>query len=346
MKHSGLILVALALALVAVAAPMSWYVSPLGDARKAALQEGIRTEFLWCGNKASFSLPQGKWNDVTVTFWTRLSATNEFDVINALQTVGLTYSPEAIQRNLPDELAGGAGWGVDGGTNVSGSLSLPYTFTPHPSYSNLFANVAGTVGEFGCYTINAVVTNAIGISLGGIEHTLTPGTNIFNSYAGPSPYFTITGSGNVKIGMSKMRWHQYFDRINGVIEKDEYGNDTAYFTRNSMISNELVFVSCRMHLDSSSHYTRDDMFHYLGNYPLGKTITNALPDNPSCRAFDSRGDYKVGYAGIGRLAAYESIRVDFFDGRVHTRWLSDEELQRTYRNGKEEIERRLIPRFK
>ena len=135
-----------------------------------------------------------------------------------------------------------------------------------------------------------------------------------------------------------MYWHQYFDRINGVATEE--GGHLA-LTAASIVTNEIVMVSCRMHLDGTSHYTRDDMLHFDGGLPQGRTDTNALPANPSCRAFDSRGDYAVGLIGLGD--APDHLSVEIFDFRVHPWWLSDEEVQRTYRNGKEEIQRRGWP---
>lgn len=324
-------------------APTQWLVSPLGDARKAWVKYDIPRNALWNGGKVSFEIPAGNWNDVTATFWIRNFSTNAaVSTLNVYQTIGLTYCPEPLQRNLPDALDGAGGWGVPGGVAVSGSLAIPLAMEPHWSYTNRVQNTvpSNDKNRFGVYSVNAIVDAPMGLSIGGVEHVLTPGTNSFNSYGGPSPYVTITGSGNVQVGVSRMYWHEYFDRINGVAESIE---EASTFTRESIVTNEMVFVSCRIHLDESGHWTRDDMVHWDGNDVQGKTVTNSLPLNPACRSLSSRGDYKVGLVGLG---SDDRLLVDVFDFRVHSWWLSDSELAQTRLNGKQELIRRGIPKNK
>lgn len=323
--------------------PTRWLVSPLGDARKAWVKSDISRDRLWNGGKVSFEIPAGNWNDVTATFWIRNFSTNAaVSALTVYQTIGLTYCPEPLQRNLPDALDGAGGWGVPGGVAVSGSLALPMEMRPHWSYTNRVMNSirSSDKNRFGVYSVNAIVDAPMGISIGGVEHVLTAGTNVFNSYGGPSPYVTITGSGAVQVGVSRLYWHEYFDRINGVAESE---GAASTFRDSSIVTNEMVFVSCRIHLGTDGHWTRDDMVHWDGNDVQGKFVTNSLPLNPSCRALSSRGDYKVGLIGLGHD---ERLLVDIFDFRVHSWWLDDSELMRTMQNGKQELMRRGVPKNK
>lgn len=320
------------------AASTVWQVSPLGDARKAVVRYDVPQKDLSAG-AFTFEIPKGEWNDITATYWIRNRSTNSLTIPqNYYQTIQLNYCPEPIQRALPDELAEAGGWGVAGGVDVVGSLVIPYTFAPHWSYTNRVVDVPRDGNQYGAYTINAVVDAPMGLSLGGVEHTLAAGTNVFNSYGGPSSYVTITGNGKVQIGMSKLYWHQYFHRINGVAD-----TENNLLTKDSIVTNEIVFVTCRIHLDATSHWTHDSLIHYDGNDVQGHVVTNSMPLNPACRALSSKGDYKTGVMGLGSDPEFQ---VDIFDFRVHTWLLTDEEIQRTFRNGKEEILRRGIPKNK
>lgn len=341
MKISSTISIAL-FAVSCMGTPTQWLVSPLGDARKAWARYDISHADLWNGGKVSFQIPTGEWHDITVSFWVRnFSLTNNGLTKAVYQTIGLTYCPEKIVRSLPDALNGLGGWG-SAGTNVVGSLVIPLEMVPHWTYTNRVAPAAipNDINRWGVYSVNAIVTNEIGLSIGGVEHVLQPGTNSFNSYGGPSPFVTITGSGNVQIGISRIYWHQYFDRVNGVDSGEEGGH---MFTTESCVTNEMVFVSCRIHLDNDGHWTQDSLTHWDGNDVQGMTVTNSLPLNPACRALSSRGDYKVGVIGLWNN---NSLFIDLFDFRVHSWWLTEDELSQTRQNGKEELIRRGIPKNK
>ena len=343
MRTTHYILAALVatIAVYATAVSTRWLVSPLGDARKAWVKSDIPRSALWNGGKVSFEIPEGEWNDITATFWIRNFSTNAAISTEIVwQTIGLTYCPETLNRGMPDELNGLGGWGV-GGVNVNGSLVIPMTMEPHWTYTNrvMASPTTSDANRFGAYSINAIVTNEIGLSIGGVEHVLMAGTNSFNSYGGASPFVTITGSGNVQIGISRMYWHEYFDRINGVASEE----NEMMLAQSSTVTNEMVFVSCRIHLDDAGHWTQDSMTHWDGNDVQGKTVTNSLPANPSCRALSSRGDYKVGLIGLG---SDDRLLVDVFDFRVHSWWLSETELSQTRLNGKQEMIRRGTPKNK
>lgn len=321
--------------------PTQWLVSPLGDARKAWVKSDISRDQLWNGGKVSFEIPPGEWHDITATFWIRNFSTNAaVSALTVYQTIGLTYCPEPLQRNLPDALDGAGGWGVPGGVAVSGSLALPMEMRPHWSYTNRVTNSipSNDKNRWGVYSVNAIVDAPMGISIGGVEHVLTAGTNVFNSYGGPSPFVTITGSGSVQVGVSRLYWHEYFDRINGV-----YDEASSVLTTQSIVTNEMVFVSCRIHLADDGHWTQDALIHWDGNDTQGMMVTNSLPQNPSCRALSSRGDYKVGLIGLGQDAR---LLMDIFDFRVHSWWLTEAELAQTRQNGKEELLRRGVPKNK
>lgn len=328
------------LVLPAVSSPARWHVSPLGDARKAWVMNDIPIDALFAAGQVAVKIPEGKWNELSFSFWVRHFSTNALvDPGKYYRTIVLRYCPEPLQRNLPDELAGAGGWGTAEGVDVSGSLVLPYTFSPHWTYTNRVMNVPKKEAQYGVYTVNAICDAPMGLSLGGREHVLKAGTNEVNSYGGPSPYVTITGNGVVKLGMSKLYWHEYFMRINGVAEED-----VMFLTASSIVTNEMVFVSCRMRLNDTEHITRDGLIHWDGNDVQGRLDTHSLPANPSVRAFDSRGDYTVGLIGLG--SPHEELLTDFFDFRVHAWWLTDEQLLQVQRNGKVEMIRRGIPKHK
>lgn len=315
--------------------------NPIGDARKAREVLTVPQADLSGGN-FSFEIPEGEWNDLSITFWLRNSSTNALSLPQSYyQTTQLFYCPEPLQKALPDELDGDGGWGVAGGVDVVGSLVIPYDFTPHWSYTNVLISTAPHTSDeslYGAYTINAIVDTPMGVSLGGMEHVLSVGTNVFNSVGGPSDFVTITGQGNVQIGMSKLYWHEHFSRINGVED------DNMMLERYSLVTNEIVFVSYTLHLDAESHWTRGMLLHYDGNDTLGQTVTNTLPLNPDCRAFSSRGSYGAGLMGLG--PPDKNLQVDIWDFRVHTWELTPEQQQQTFRNGKEELIRRGIPKRK
>ena len=325
------------LAGVAQAIPQQWHVNPIGDARKAMHIGDITRDRLAGGGLLEVEIPQGKWEDLTFTYWMRHGwGSSSIDPEKYYQTVHLVYCPEPIQRNLPDALEGAGGWGVEGGVEVEGALIIPYEYALHWTYTNrVFGDIRDPYTH-GVYSVNAICSAPMGLSLGGVEHTLQEGTNSFNSYGGWEDHVTITGSGNVQLGISQMYWHEYFSRINGVADPD----NEMFLSKESIITNEMVFVSCRMKLNDVEHKTHDSMIHWEGNDVQGKTVTNSLPKNPDCRAFDSRGHYRVGLIGLG--AQPEKTTVDLFDFRIHPWWLTDEDLQRTFRNGKEEMARRGI----
>lgn len=329
MKISGAITILL---LASVTAFAAWRVSPLGDARKGGLQVDVPSESI-PGGMVDVILPTGKWNDVTVTAWMRLTSGTPQPMEAYMRTSALFYTAGATQKKAADLLNGSGGWG-GAALSVVGSHVIPFAFTGE-------TNVHISAGyPRGVYFVNAECSTDMGLSLGGKEFALATGTNSFNAEPGPSDNIAITGSGNIRLGIAKAKFSQFYMRINGVTE---HSGGIVKFSRESTMTNELVFLSFRMHLDDTLHYTRDDLIHYDGNDFQGITITNSLPDDGRVRAFDSDGMYRVGHFGL----AYDSqVKTDIFDTRIFTRWLTDSELQQIYRNGKEEVLRRGIPKHR
>lgn len=303
-----------------------------GDARNAAEWAAVAytNASAYPGKVRAFP-PPGDHAALTCTMWARFNTTNAL-AANTFRTSGSVWCPEPVRRSGPDITAGA--FGYPSGTNLVASASMDYSFAPHPGAA------PSSVFPRGVYTVAGWSSNAVTLTLGGADVSLGPGEFNRNALPGPSGGIVLTGSGPCAVGVSgPLRPHQFFNAIDGVL-----GGGTVMFTPDSVVSNELVFLSYRLRLDASNHLYRADMYKlgYAGQ--IGQTQTNALPDDPAVRSLSSDGLYFFGLDGLGSPDGAWSL--DVFDARLHTRWLSDADLDRIYRNGSDEAARRQIPQWR
>ena len=296
-----------------------------GDARNAYQRDGIA----WPTNAVSeFSveLPTGEYHAITVSYWVRfMGSSNQYQT--ACMETRSSYCPEPVINSGPDISSGAFGFPT--GTNISGSASCAYAFAPE-------SNVPSNVFARGAYTIAGWSSNTITVTLGGSDVVLGPGAFNRNALPGPSDGIIVSGSGSVCVGIAKMHAHQFFGGFDFAASSvgNNYGRG---------VSNELAFVAVRIRLDDAQHIYRCDI--YGPDYSALATYveTNRLPNNPTCRALSSRGMYRFGLGGFSNLPTFSW---DIFDPRVQLKWVSDDDIDRIYRNGAEEIGRRGIPRWK
>ena len=302
-----------------------------GDARRAADMRDLAYTNGHPG-MIEIKIPDGEWHGLTVSMWLRFRMSNtNYPARNNNLTTFAFWCPERIRRDAPD-LTGGA-FGYPGGTNLSGSASVAYSFSRESGFapSNVFAR--------GCYTISGWSSNAVTVTLGGKDISVGPGEFNQNAEPGESDGIILTGSGPVAVAVSRLHAHQFFQQLDGVLSEEGLG-----FTAETVITNELVFAAFRINLDASNHIFRADLCHLGGCDPSGQTRTNALPDDPSVRAMSSGGMYRFGMAGF--VAPTNTWSFDVFDVRIQTKRLPDSELERIYRNGVEEIGRRPVPQWR
>ena len=319
-----------AASLPVIAAWPTW-APQFGDARNAAWWTGLSYTNSAAPGKIQAVLPRGNWHALTFTMWARFNTTNAL-AANTFRTSGAFWCPEPVRRSNPDITAGA--FGYPSGTNLETSASMEYSFAPYPG------NRPASVFPRGAYTVAGWSSNAVTLTLGGADVPLGPGPFNRNALPGVSDGIILTGSGPVAVGASgPLRPHQFFNAIDGVMD-----GGTQMFTPDSVVSNELVFLSYRLRLDASNHLYRADMYKlgYAGQ--IGQTQTNALPDDPAVRSLSSDGLYFFGLDGLGAPDGDWSL--DVFDARLHTRWLSDADLDRVYRNGADEAARRQIPQWR
>lgn len=276
--------------------------------------------------------PAGDWNAITCTMWVRLqSADTNLPLANMQRTTGAFWTPEPIRRTMPD-LTSGA-FGFPDGTNLVDSAAISYSFAAAASSapSNVFAR--------GAYTINGWSSNAVTLTLGGADIPLGPGEFNRNALPGVSDGIILSGTGQVAVGIGgPLHPHQFFGASDGVTDEEQK------LTPESLITNEMVFLSFRLRLDNSNHIYRCDMARLDWDDQMGQIQTNALPDNPAVRSLSADGLYYFGFDGLGSPSTNWSF--DAFDIRLQTRWLNDAEIERVYRNGAEEVEARAIPRWR
>jgi hypothetical protein len=188
----------------------------------------------------------------------------------------------------------------------------------------------------GVYTLAGWSSNVVTVTLGGNDVILGPGEFNKNAIPGPSDSVVISGAGLCSIGISRTPDSQFFWQIDGVKEEN-----APYYTTDTIVTNELCFCTWRFRLDGSNHLYRADLVHYDAGHPYGLLKTNEMPR--AARIFSKNGIYRVGLAGIGNDLG---VAVETFDTRMCPWWLSDAEILRCFDNGKEEIIRRGIPRWK
>ncbi len=299
-----------------------------GDARYAVSEQGLEfTGSNGIPGTLSARLPYGEWNNVTVTVWLRCTATNPaISTVATVRPLWAVYCPEPIQSSAPDLLSGACGYPA--GTNFEGTASFAHTFTAEGG------SVPANVFAKGAYTVAGWSSNAVTVTLGGAAMSLGPGEFNRNALPGDGTGITVGATGAVAVGVSRLHAHQYFN---------EAANHGSLDNLTMSLTNELVLCAYRIRLDASLHVLRFDILRKGENAGTMTAITNALPDDPSVRGLSSSGDYRFGAADF---SAWAPFRMDVFDGRVFTRWLTDAELGLIFSNGDAERTRRGVTQWR
>lgn len=320
--------VAVLSAVCAHAAQPLWF-NHLGDARNAfgTYRFNYVTNCAFPGT-IDVKLPEGEYNSVTFTMWARFMTTNDSQMLR--RATMAHWIPE-IRRTAPDITEGA--FGYPGGTNLDAAVSIPYTFTRHEG------EYPDAVFPRGCYTIAGWCSNTITVTMGGKEITFPPGEFNKNAEPGEADDIIVSGGGLASVGISKMYPHEMFSVHGGVFDDGE-----MLFNSESVVTNELIFLAYRILLNQTSHVYRADLYHFDWDDQPGITNELKMPDDTTVRILSSKGLYRFGFTGHGSLD--EEWELEIFDPRLHTRWIRDDELERIYQNGMEEIERRGVPRWK
>lgn len=307
--------------------------SVTGDARIAAERSITVTNILF-----DVELPADGCHAFTVCGWFRLVYAE-----TTWLTTQAFYCPENINKSNPDLLAGVAGypsngqWNGSAGTNITtlgGSITVAeFPWTPYldPVSSNRWPR--------GVYTLAGWTSNELTVSLGGTQLVVSAGAFNINSLPGPasSNAVIISGSGPVCLGISRTPDAQFFSMVDGVVD-----GASAYFTADSIVTNEISFCAWRFLLNDTEHIYRSDIARIDIGQCMGSEQTNSMPR--TARAFGKHGIYRVGFSGVG--ASMRPVTVDAFDIRVFCGKLTDEELCRIHDNGVQEIRRRGIPQWR
>lgn len=278
-------------------------------------------------------IPNGDWNALTFTMCGRLTSTASVDNIGTmLVSTASLICPEPIRRSAPDLLGGRCGF--PDGTNLTAAVSFDLAFSHEggSTPSNFFPR--------GVYTVSGWSSNVVTVILGGDELTFGPGDFNRNMLPGPSDGVVVDGTGLCAVAVSRLHAHQFFSFLDGVVtEKD----GKPVITGASSVTNELVFLCYRFAFTPAGIVKRCDLWHVDSCDSVGVVETNALPNDPAVRAFSSQGLYRIGFGGLCPSA---NLRFDVFDYRCFARWLYEEDMLRVFDNGRLEIERRGIPRWR
>jgi len=233
----------------------------------------------------------------------------------------LSYTPEAVQWSNPDLLEGAWAHGVEGGTNLVTAFNFvgfPFsTYTNHPSVTNTW--------KWGVYTVSGWSSNAVTLNLGGIDFAIGPGTFNRNCIAGGSGACILTGTGLVSIGISKTPCHRFYSAT----MNRSFSDFTAF--QGIANSNGLTFLIMRMRSDLTNHIF-DVSLRTTNSTWLTFSGTNACPSR-----FSSEGIYQLWMFGPQNSP---SKIEKTFDWRILPWRISDDERDRVYQNGFDEVLRR------
>lgn len=280
------------------------------------------------GSYAMFpvQVPDGKHLTLTITCWARVivSVTGHGND----PTTAAFWCPTPISYSNPDLLA-------DAGGHSGAGITLAGAFTvasfPFSGYTNVPANVAAEWPR-GVYTIDGESENVCTLTLGGRDYTLPAGEWKFNAVPGVADGLVVSGTGHLRIGVSKTPCHEYFDVINGVISGDSIRQD-------GQVTNEITFCTWSFECTPTGQVQRSTIARLNGDYN-DLTVEKV---RGYCDHLDGRGDYRIGFVGLGSM--FEPL-VEFWDLRVFTRKLSSVEMQRIYNDGKLEFMAREYEQWK
>ena len=265
------------------------------------------------------SIPAGEHDAITIVGWYDHAATNDYVSQVAPQ---LTYTPLAVQRSNPDLLLGTWGDGIEGGANLTTSFST--TNITFATYTN---EIAAAAWPHGVWTVAGWTSNACTLNLSGIDYTLGPGTFNHNLMAGATHDCILTGTGLVSIGIAQAPCHEFFEARDMSFEANGGYPKTLIYSTNG-----ISFWSLRIKLESSKHISDYDMREINHDWLRGDQRTN----NCSAR-FNSRGVYQLLMTSRNNSPTkYET----HFDYRVYGYRLTDDQLERIYQNGRNEVIRR------
>jgi hypothetical protein len=288
--------------------------SYLGDASMAwEYQKQPTNYYLDC----KIQLSPGTHESITLTGWYGQTFTNYECAVSAQ----LFYTPDEVQLDNPDLLNGSLAYGVEGGTNLTGTFSFsgfPYsTYTNHPTITNTW--------KWGVYTMAGWSSNSLTINLGGIDYSVGPGTFNKNGIAGGSGDFIVTGTGLASIGVSKTPCHKFYQASNA------YSDINNVFWGGSSSTNGIAFWAIRLRADGTNHvFTMDSKEN--NKELLTRTYTNVCN-----KAFSSKGIYQLFMTGIINISNKSEI---YYDVRAFKYRLSDVEIERVYNNGLDDKTRR------
>lgn len=300
---------------------MRFFPASLGDARVASQDEKS-----FAGSKHFEARLDHDTHEFTCTAWARIST-----AIHTLVTTSAFYSPDAFSMSNPD-LAGNLYNFASGGLWQTGTVSIQNFEWQTYSSERLSERYPR-----GLYTLDGWTSNALTVALGGNAYSFAPGVVRRVIAPGQEDSFDVSVTGRVCIGISVCPAGQFFSNVDGV-----RALGSGLWTPESVITNEISFVSWRFRLDDTAHIYRSDLTRLDRCTMVGQTVTNAMPDS-GARIFSKRGIYRVGFQEMGMPTPQT---VELFDARLHMRWLSDDELCRVHMNGVTEIERRGIPRWR
>jgi hypothetical protein len=288
--------------------------SYLGDASMAwEYQKQPTNYYLDC----KIQLSPGTHESITLTGWYGQTFTN-YECAVAAQ---LFYTPDEVQLDNPDLLNGSLAYGVEGGTNLTGTFSFsgfPYsTYTNHPTITNTW--------KWGVYTMAGWSSNSLTINLGGIDYSVGPGTFNKNGIAGGSGDFIVTGTGLASIGVSKTPCHQFYSASH----LNTIGSET--WTGAISSTNGMGFWAIRIQANGTNHVSTFDI---KVNNTAWVTSTNTY----ACtKLFSSLGLYKLSFVGLKN----DNRKAErLYDVRAFKYRLSDSELERVYNNGLDDKTRR------
>jgi hypothetical protein len=300
--------------------------SPLGDARLASSFATNATNTMY-----DVRIPNGEHSALTICGWLRASCPGIGKQI--LLTTAAQWCPDPIRRSNPDLLGGQGGFPTN--TVLSGTLTVsPFPWQPYAGGST-----ESNYWPRGVYTVAGWSSNVVAVALGGAQAVMFgPGPFNCNIVPGSGSGLTVTGSGLACIGISRTPAHQFFGAIDGVL-----GGGDLLLTPDSIVTNELVFVSYRMEFSGLHQLYRSDLSRIGVCGSLGQVKTNDIPASGRT-SYSSRGLYKIGLSGLG--GGSRVVEVDGFGFRCLPRWISDEEMCRIKANDETEIARRGIPRWR
>ena len=298
--------------------------SALGDAR---LGRSLTTNANAMTLITGFRMPTCEAHSLTFTGWYQFSHATSTNIVLFPM---ISYTPGPVSMVNPDIL-GNAGCHTNGGFTLDGVAvftNVVLSAYPDAAVSNTWPS--------GVYTVDGESEQSITVSVGGNEVNLGPGTWTRNVIAGPSEDITVSGAGHVRIGVSKTPCHEFFQAsgAHGTLGEG-VGNDVFTQMACSITNDVFTFWSVRIELNASNHvYTCRNI--QSGGSVTEMTATNTLPVMGE-RIFTDRGIYQLFMIG----AINETNKLDrYFDQRVNCGWLSNEELDRVWLNGLEEIQRR------